>query len=127
MADYKEKQAKADARPVRIVDESDLSANTSTAYRERESVETVRVVGTTSPTGDGKLKTNASGTGAGSFSSLRSTDGERVRITDDPGADLIVLSEANTAGGGTMMAYKEQADATDVVVVNPDALPEGSV
>lgn len=128
MADYKEKQAKADARPVRLVDESELSANSSTAYKQRKNTETVRVVGVASPSGDGKLKTNATGTGAGSFDSLRSTDGERVRITDDPGADPIVLSEVNTAGGGgTMMDYKEQADATDVVVVNPDALPEGSV
>lgn len=135
LADYKERQAKADARPVRIVDESDLSANSLTAAREREAAETIHVVGTLASDDAGRLKTNATGTGSGTVESLRSgataqadPGAERVRITDAPGADPVVISHVNTAGeGGTMADYRARRDAKDVVVVNPDALPTGAI
>ena len=128
MADYKERQAQQNARPVRIVDPDQLHGNSLTAHRQREATETLHVIGTLASDDAGRLKTNAAGRGDPKVRSLQSSkDAERVRITNEPGADPVVLSHVNTAGGGTMADYRERRDAKDVVIVNPDALPDGAI
>lgn len=125
MADYREKQAKSDARPVRIVDDGDLQGNSLTAHKEREQAETIHVVGTAD--GSGNFRTNVAGMGSGTFGSL-ATNAERVRITDEPGADPVILSHVNTtAAGGPMADYRARRNSKDVVVVNPERLPSGAI